>query len=66
MNASQLAIALVGTRTMTAMSGVDRRLIQRIKAGTVTPHQGTADRIAEARRMYLREKLVRRLGEGFS
>ena len=66
MTPSQLAISLVGIRTITAMSGVDRRLIQRIKAGTVTPHQATADRIAEARRRYLREKLSRRLGEGFS
>ncbi len=62
MTTSQLAIAIVGTRTMTAMSGVDRRLIQRIKAGTITPHQPIADRIADARRRYLREKLTRKVG----
>jgi len=61
LNASQLAIALVGTRTMTAMSGVDRRLIQRIKAGTVTPHQATADKIAAGRRAWLRQKLERKV-----
>lgn len=55
----QRAIALVGPRAMTKLSGVDRRLIQRIAAGQIVPHQATADKIAAGRKAWLKQRLER-------
>ncbi len=58
MTPAQRAIGITGIGRMAAMSGVDRRLLQRIKAGTVTPRQHIADRIMDARARYIRESLT--------
>lgn len=61
MTEAQAAIELTGIGAMVTLSGVDRRLIQRIRAGKITPHKATADRIAAGRRAWLKQKLERRL-----
>lgn len=61
MTTAQAAIELTGVGAMVALSGVDRRLIQRIHAGQIVPHQGTAYRIAAGRRAWLRQRLERKV-----
>ena len=61
MTTAQAAINLTGVGAMVALSGVDRRLVQRIHAGKIVPHQATADKIAAGRRAWLRQKLERKV-----
>jgi hypothetical protein len=61
MSAEQSAINITGVGAMVALSGIDRRLVQRIKSGAIVPHQATAEKIAKARATYLRQKLTRRV-----
>lgn len=56
---AQRAIALTGPSAMAKLSGVDRRLIQRIAAGKIVPHQATADKIAAGRKAWLKQRLER-------
>lgn len=62
MTPAQRAIALTGPGAMHALTGIDRRLLQRIARGTIAPHQATADRIAEGRAKWLRQRIERKVG----
>ena len=61
MTTAQAAIELTGVGAMVKLSGVDRRMVQRIRAGQIVPHQATADKIAAGRRAWLRQRLERKV-----
>ena len=61
MTTAQAAIEMTGVGAMVKLSGVDRRMVQRIHSGQIVPHQATADKIAAGRRAWLRQRLERKV-----